>query len=67
MEPKGKLTFIKCEFTQKNNVAIYADLFFKDEAGGVFRMGASKFIFELIHVPKRASARNTFIRGVHGN
>ena len=56
MEIKGKLTFIKCEFTQKNNVAIYADLFFKDEAGEVFRMGASKFIFELIHVPKRASA-----------
>jgi hypothetical protein len=46
-EPKGKMTVDKVVLRQKGKIAIYFDLYLKDESGKIFIASGSKFLFDL--------------------
>ncbi len=53
IEPKGKLVLEKVKIDQKSNIAIYADIYLKDEDGQQFKIHAASFMFDLEPVKKR--------------
>jgi hypothetical protein len=53
IKPKGKLVLDKVKIDQKSNIAIYVDVYLKDQAGTQFKLRASSFMFDLKPVDKR--------------
>jgi len=44
---KGKLIFEKIEIKQTRDIAIYLDIYFKDEDGNLYKMHTSSFLHDL--------------------
>lgn len=52
-KPIGKLSFDRCDVDHKSDIAVYVDVFLKDENDNIFKIRASSFIFDLEEVKVR--------------
>jgi hypothetical protein len=52
-KPKGKLTVDKVDMRQTSDVAVYFDIYLKDEEGSIYKCHSSSFLYSLEKVEKK--------------